>query len=234
MGAMVQGPATAFHLALHAVHESGDEPSAPTPSPGPAGGVPATLFYNAKRGDATLCISEVCRKTQTASGYTVLFEEGYAPAPDVQPMYASPLYFAWSSANEDNWVTADAGKPGPSYTNFGNADGNVWKDGGGNRLAVVEFTLDAGAGNGKAHHIAAASNASKTWALAHGYVAGATLGYLDALGPTPPPTPTPSSTPSRMLSWRAPPCPALRLCARRADRSGTHLQGLTHPGLALL
>ena len=195
LSALVQGPASAFHLAMHRVYVEG---KTPPPAPGPAGDVPAAVYFNEKRGDALLCLSENCARVQVASGYTKLFDEGYGPAPGGQPMYVTPLFFSWSAAASDNWVTASAAQPGSTYANFGNSDGAAWKDGGNGRSALLAYAKDEGGGN--AHHFAAATNASKAWALANGYVAtGEILGYLDAPVPTPPPTPAPPPTPSPVL-----------------------------------
>ena len=195
LSALVQGPASAFHLALHRVYNEG---TTPPPAPGPAGDVPATVYFNKQRGDATLCLSDTCAQAQVASGYTKLFDEGYGPAPGGQPMYVAPLFFSWSAAAQDNWVTASAARPGPGYANFGNGDGAAWKEGGVARSALLAYAKDEGGGN--AHHFAGATNASQAWALANGYVAtGEVLGYLDDPVPTPPPTPAPPPTPNPVL-----------------------------------
>jgi hypothetical protein len=82
-------------------------------------------MLNAKRGDMVFCADAVCHKVQSDSGYTEYSTEGITPSaasPDTVP-----LYFSWSDVNEDNWVTNSSAMPGPTYKNFGNPDGFLWK-----------------------------------------------------------------------------------------------------------
>jgi len=89
------------------------------------------------------------------------------------------LYFSWSAENEDNWVTNSSAQPGPSYMNFGNADGAIYAAPGKGRIPLVTYANAAGT-----HHMAASKPSSKAWAKAHGYVPKGVLGYLDAPDPT--------------------------------------------------
>ena len=123
MSALVAGPASSFHLNYHTIIN----PRSPPPQ-----FEQAVLFYNAKRGDATLCLSEGCKRTQVASGYKVLSaNEGStkakcdAPAcvllcPDMDTCCCQasgadyePLFFSWSAEKQDNWVTNTTKCPGP-------------------------------------------------------------------------------------------------------------------------
>ena len=111
----VQGPAS-----LH-VNSSTQSSSASTPNDN--GDETAVLYYNAKRGDAPLCLTPSCKTTQVASGYTVQSpNEGHSNATCTAPACVLmcpgspmcccpasgadyvPLYFSWSATNQDNWV----------------------------------------------------------------------------------------------------------------------------------
>ena len=116
MPALVAGPASAFHLNSHT---RSDAQAAPTREQ-------AKLWYSGARGDVTLCLSAGCDATQQKSGYTILSEnEGTVESGSADDF--TPLYFSWSAANKDNWVTNNRTCPGPSYQNCGNADGVVCK-----------------------------------------------------------------------------------------------------------
>ena len=126
MPTLVAGPASSFHLNYHRVINPGSPPPKFEQ---------AVLFYNAKRGDATLCLSETCKRTQIASGYEVLSaNEGSskakcdAPAcvllcPDMDTCCCAasgadyePLFFSWSAQKQDNWVTNTTDCPGACET----------------------------------------------------------------------------------------------------------------------
>lgn len=180
LAALVSGPASAFHLAIHKVFRNSPTPS-PSPSPAPGQGAPpARVYYDAERKDAVLCLADsVCDTVQSRSGYTVLFEEGFGAPYGTQPMYAQPLYFSWSEQNLDNWETISASQPGQSYTNFGNKDGAIWLTGGNGRNEVVSYSLKDPSTGQVVHHVALATAAAKAWAVGNNYTAGPTLGYLD-------------------------------------------------------
>ena len=176
MQALVAGPASAFHLNYHRV--IGDE------APGMQL-LTAKLWWNAARGSVTLCLSALCDTTQKNSGYVVLSaDEGTVNPASIPPPgmpggksgLSVPLYFSWSQANLDNWVTTSPTCPGPSYcSNFGNKDGFIYAASGKGRIPLQSFATPNGT-----HHMAAATNKSKAWAVSHGYIAKGVLGYVDA------------------------------------------------------
>ena len=178
MQALVAGPASSFHLNYHRKITD----AAPA-----AQLLTAKLWYNEARGDATLCLSAGCDRTQTNSGYTMLsadegtFNPSAVPPPGMPggKGHSTPLFFSWSQANTDNWVTNSSAQPGPTYKNSGNPDGFVYSWPGEGRIALETYVNANGT-----HHVAAATAASKAWALAHGYTAQGTLGYLDAPAPS--------------------------------------------------
>lgn len=194
--ALVSGPASSFHLNYNRLIDLNKPP--PTTRK-------AVLYYNAKRGDATLCLTAGCAQTQVASGYTVISaDEGLSaaecdapacvlmcPSMDTCCCPASgadyqPLYFSWSPTHQDNWVSNSSSCPGPSYTNCGNADGAVYRRSSPGRIPLVSYVNSK-----RTHHIAAATAKSQTWAEGLGYVSEGILGYLEAPKPGPPPPPTP-------------------------------------------
>eukprot|EP00040_Diaphanoeca_grandis_P008597 m.45775 g.45775 ORF g.45775 m.45775 type:complete len:1168 (-) comp20058_c0_seq1:7-3510(-) len=200
MHALVSGPASAFHLNYNTRFQPNANPSSNDDK--------AVLYYNPARGDVTFCLSDNCKKTQVASGYTVLSpNEGHAAATcsapacvllcPGEPTCCCPasgadyqrLYFSWSATNQDNWVTNTSGCPNPAYQNCGNDDGAIYFKNASGRLSVTSFVNTNGT-----HHIAAATETSKQWALSHGYTAQGVLGYIDT--PVAPPPPTPPAPPA--------------------------------------
>ena len=151
--ALVVGPASAFHLNYHTYQA-------------PNAGVvtQAKLWHDVARGDVVLCLSGVCDKAQSASGYTLLSANEGSVDTAVSGEY-NPLFFSWSSANQDNWVTNTSRCPGPSYNSCGNPDGKLYSNAGnmgnGNRIPVVTYSNANGT-----HHMAAATDASKAWVRA--------------------------------------------------------------------
>jgi hypothetical protein len=135
----------------------------------------AKLWYSIARKDATFCASEGCDETQKASGYAVLSpDEGYVPSPSHE---TTSLFFSWSATNLDNWITDKSTQPGPSYTDYGNPDGAVYSSAAAGRLELVTYTNADGT-----HHMAAATASMKAWALAHGFTAKGTLGWMGVSG----------------------------------------------------
>jgi hypothetical protein len=153
----------------------------------PAQLLTAKLWYNAEREDVTLCLSINCDRTQQNSGYTLLSgNEGTVDPSSIPPPgmpggkgLAVPLFFSWSEANKDNWVTNSSACPGSSYHNCGNPDGVIYCCEEKGRIPLVAYSNANGT-----HHLAAATARSKAWAIAHGYHAGAVLGYLDSPPPS--------------------------------------------------
>lgn len=177
--ALVTGPASAFHLNYHRLSNGGGGTSARQ--------LTAKLWYNAGRGDVTLCLSSDCDTTQTKSGYTLLSaNEGTVNPSSIPPPgmpggegLAVPLFFSWSQVNKDNWVTNSSACPGPSYcANHGNPDGLIYCCAAKGRIALETFVNANGS-----HHIAAAKAHSKAWAVVHGYHSTGILGFLDSPPP---------------------------------------------------
>ena len=84
------------------------------------------------------------------------------------------------------------------YTNFGNADGFVWRtqgtmndNGVSTRLAAETFVSAD-----HRHHVLTASAKGKAWCTANGYTSSGTLGWVDPAPLPPPPSPGPPS-----LEW---------------------------------
>ena len=179
MHALVTGPADSFHLNYNRLQST---------SPAQDGILTAKLWQNMARGDVVLCLSQACDRTQHNSGYTVLSaNEGTINPASIPPPgmpggkgLSVPLYFSWSQANTDNWVTNSSVCPGKSYNNCGNADGLIYCC-----PAKGRIPLDTYSNRNNTHHIAVASNKSKEWATVHGYIRTGTLGYLDAPSTTP-------------------------------------------------
>eukprot|EP00038_Savillea_parva_P030019 m.74990 g.74990 ORF g.74990 m.74990 type:complete len:1118 (+) comp8955_c0_seq1:34-3387(+) len=163
---------------------------------GPPGVAPpanAVLYLNTKRGDLSFCADAQCIKTQIASGYTLFSVEGVPPPSSSTGPDTVPIYFSWSDANQDNWVTTSAKKPGPSYNNFGNADGALWaaQNAAGTRMAAESYVSPTGT-----HHVLTASAAGRAWVAARNYTSTGVLGYLD-----PPPTGPPPPVPGNVWSF---------------------------------
>jgi hypothetical protein len=140
----------------------------------------AKLWYSKQCDAATFCASAQCDTTQLASGYTVLSADEGSSLHQSDPYARAPLYFSWSGTNFDNWVTDSSACPGAAYTNCGNPNGAVYKAPAAGRVELTTYSNTNGT-----HHMAATSPAMKSWALAHGYTAQGTLGWLDAPGAVP-------------------------------------------------
>jgi hypothetical protein len=132
--ALVAGPASSFHLNYNTkglASASGTKRS-------------AKLWYNAARGDMSMCLSVGCDSTQQKSGYTLFSVEGSVDPKNIPPPgmpgakgASTKIYFSWSAANTDNWATNSSACPGPSYTNCGNADGFLYTTSAKGRVAMV-------------------------------------------------------------------------------------------------
>jgi hypothetical protein len=135
----------------------------------------AKLWYSTARKDATFCASEGCDETQKASGYAIhSSDEGCVASPSHE---TTSLFFSWSATNLDNWVTNKNTQPGASYNNYGNPDGAVYSSAAAGRLELVTYKNADGT-----RHMAAATASMKAWALAHGYTANGTLGWMGVAG----------------------------------------------------
>ena len=175
LNALVAGPADAFHLNYNTRSTDSSTPSR----------MQAKLWYNAGRGDVSLCLSTNCDTTQKNSGYVILSaDEGSVSTSGGGEM--TQLFFSWSQTNQDNWVTNSSRCPGPSYKNCGNNDGSVYSNSGnmGNKGRIELKTYVNANGT---HHMAAATEHSQAWALAHGYTQSGSLGWVDRPSSGPPP-----------------------------------------------
>ena len=142
--------------------------------------LPAKLWYSEQRDAVTFCASPQCDTTQKASGYTVLSADEGSARNQNDASTLTPLYFSWSATNLDNWVTNRSDCPGAAYKSCGNPNGVVYKAAAAGRLELIAYSNAKGT-----RHMAAASPTMKSWAVAHGYTAQGTLGWLDPPGTAP-------------------------------------------------
>lgn len=161
------------------------------PTPGPL-----TALWSSERQDQIACLSQLCTADQQNGGnYTTQRIEGYGMVVDspfdTMDHYtitldgtdysATPLRFAYSATETDNWVGINSTNPDSTYT-FSAANGLIFSDNSvPNTVPLQVYSKTYGS---RTDYAAVASAAGIQWATSAGYTFRYTSGYVWATAPS--------------------------------------------------